>query len=283
MNAEQQQSLFEKDATDPLTTRERIAELAERGATFFVNSSAGKDSQAMLLHLRDIVPHAQIIVIHAILPDIEWDGVLEHLKDTIFDHPLLTCQSARNLLDKVRERGMFPSPAMRWCTSDHKTSQLEKLIRHTGKKLIVNCMGMRAEESPNRAKLVDFKFSEKNSKAGREWYDWLPIHDWLEPEVFAKIATAGQKPHWAYSKGMSRLSCCFCIMSNKADLTTAARLKPELYKTYVDLEKEIGQVMMMPSKSGGRLKLLTLEDITGIRVGEAPEPIPAPEEFELSN
>jgi DNA sulfur modification protein DndC len=259
-----QASLFDEDiGAAVIPVRARISELAKRGATFFVNSSAGKDSQAMLLHLRDIVPHDQIIVIHAILPGVEWDGVVEHLRDTIFDHKLLTCQSARNLLDKVRERGMFPSPAMRWCTSDHKTHQLEKLIRHTGQKLVVNCMGMRAEESPNRAKLVDFKFSERNSKNGREWYDWLPIHEWTEDEVFAKIAAAGQKPHWAYSKGMTRLSCAFCIMASKADLTTAAKLNPVLYKTYVELEREIGQVMMMPSKTKGRL---TLEQITGVYV-----------------
>lgn len=253
--------------TDQTNALAKAKELAGMGAVFFVNSSAGKDSQSMLLHLRDHIPHEQIVVIHAILPEVEWDGVLDHLRATIFDHPLLTCQAATNLLDKVRTRGMFPSPAMRWCTSDHKTHQLEKLIRHTGHKLIVNCMGMRAQESSKRAKLVDWKFSERNSKNGRQWYDWLPLHDWSEQEVFAKIKQEGQVPHWAYSKGMSRLSCVFCIMASKADLTTAAKLNPAMYKTYVDMEKEIGQVMMMPTKSKGRL---TLEQITGVYI--APQP-----------
>ena len=62
----------------------------------------------------------------------------------------------------------------------------------------------------------------------------------------------------------------FCVMSNKQDLTTAARLAteqpellndPELYKKYVGLERSTGQVMMMPTKKNGRL---TLEDITGV-------------------
>ena len=122
-------------------------------------------------------------------------------------------------------------------------------------------MGMRAEESSKRAKLNTFKLNTRNSKAGREWYDWLPIHDWKVDEVFAMIREVGQKPHWAYEAGMTRLSCCFCIMSNKEDLTTAARLNPELYKQYVDLEKKTGQVMMMPSKKHGKL---TLEQITGV-------------------
>ena len=50
-------------------------------------------------------------------------------------------------------------------------------------------------------------------------------------------------------------------MSNKADLTTAAKLNPALYKRYVELEKSTGQVMMMPSKKAGKLGL---EAITGI-------------------
>ncbi|MEJ7805453.1 MAG: phosphoadenosine phosphosulfate reductase, partial [Telluria sp.] len=77
----------------------------------------------------------------------------------------------------------------------------------------------------------------------------------------AEIAAAGQKPHWAYAAGMSRFSCCFCIMSNQSDLTTAARLNPVLYRKYVELERSTGQVMMMPSKTHGKR---TLEQITGI-------------------
>jgi hypothetical protein len=51
-------------------------------------------------------------------------------------------------------------------------------------------------------------------------------------------------------------------MASKQDLTTAAKLNPELYSRYVGLEKSTGQVMMMPSKKHGRQ---TLEDITGIK------------------
>jgi hypothetical protein len=50
-------------------------------------------------------------------------------------------------------------------------------------------------------------------------------------------------------------------MSSQADLTTAARLNPSLYRQYVNLERSTGQVMMMPSRTHGRR---TLEQITGI-------------------
>ena len=238
-----------------------VKDLVRRGAVFYVNSSAGKDSQAMLNFVLRHVPREQVVIIHAVLPEVEWDGVLEHLEATSMGLPILTCRSRRTLLEMIEQRGMFPSPSQRQCTSDLKRGPIERTIRQAGKKLIVNCMGMRAEESSSRAKLESFKFNERNSKNGREWYDWLPIHAWEVEEVFGLIKSVGQEPHWAYSKGMSRLSCCFCIMSSKADLTTAAKLNPVLYRRYVELERKIGQVMLMPSKTHGRL---TLEQVTGV-------------------
>jgi 3'-phosphoadenosine 5'-phosphosulfate sulfotransferase (PAPS reductase)/FAD synthetase len=240
-----------------------MGELVARGATFVVNHSGGKDSQAMFHYVHANVPAAQIVVVHAVLPEVEWDGVEEHVRGTTLGVPVHTCRSRRTLLEMIAERGMFPSPSQRQCTSDLKRGPIERTIRGLGVKLIVNCMGMRAEESSSRAKLVSFKFSERNSKAGREWYDWLPIHDWTVGEVFAHIREVGQKPHWAYEKGMTRLSCCFCIMASRADLTTAAKLNPSLYRKYVELERSTGQVMLMPSKTKGRQ---TLEDVTGIRL-----------------
>lgn len=238
-----------------------VQALIDRGATFVVNHSGGKDSQAMFHFIHQHVPAQQIVVVHAVLPDVEWDGVEEHVRNTTLGLPVHICQSRRTLLQMIEERGMFPSPSQRQCTSDLKRGPIERTIRGLGVKLIVNCMGMRAQESTNRKKMHPFKFSARNSKAGREWYDWLPIHDWLVGEVFAKIASAGQLPHWAYAAGMTRLSCCFCIMASRADLTTAARLNPTLYRKYVDLEKSTGQVMLMPSKTKGRL---TLEQVTGV-------------------
>lgn len=238
-----------------------IQALIERGALFVINHSGGKDSQAMFHYVRQFVPAAQIMVIHAELPGVEWDGVLDHVRASTRGFDVVTCRARRTLLEMIEQRGMFPSPSHRQCTSDLKRDPINKVIRSTGRKLIVNCMGLRAEESSSRKKQAPFKFNTRNSKAGREWYDWLPIHQWTVDQVFGQIAAVGEKPHWAYAAGMSRLSCCFCIMSSKKDLTTAARLNPVLYRKYVELERSTGQVMLMPSKTKGRL---SLEQVTGI-------------------
>lgn len=259
----------------------QIQALIERGALFVANHSGGKDSQAMFSYLLAHVPAAQIRVVHADLGRVEWAGALKHIEATVGDVPVDVVRARRDLLEMVDDRGMFPSPSQRQCTSDLKRGPIEKVIRrfvqerraagHPEAGVVVNCMGMRAQESHSRAKLDTFKLSKRNSIAGREWYDWLPIHDWSVDEVFATIKGVGQQPHPVYAAGMSRFSCCFCVMANEADLTTAARLSvtnpelfndPTLYRQYVQRERSTGQVMLMP-KNGVRR---SLEEVTGVYV-----------------
>jgi DNA sulfur modification protein DndC len=235
--------------TDLFTEEVPIDEMIERGALFVCNHSGGKDSQAMYLYLRERVPAHQLVVVHAHLPEVEWDGVVEHIHDTIYS-PYYECQAGKTFLQMVEARGMWPGVQHRQCTSDLKRGPLEKLIRGILKKrnltLVVNCMGMRAQESPNRKKKPAWKTSSKNSVAGREWYEWLPIHAWTEGDVFRFIEQHGQQPHWAYKAGMSRLSCCFCIMASDSDLRTAAGLRPALFQKYIALEEKIGHTFRMP-------------------------------------
>ena len=128
----------------------------------------------------------------------------------------------------------------------------------------MNAMGMRAEESAARARKRPWKRSDRNSKAGRSWYDWLPIFDLTEAQVFDVIRAAGQSPHAAYGMGMSRLSCVFCIMASRADLRTAAQMQPALYARYVRLEERIGHTL---SPTG-----VPLPALTGVPIKPAPSP-----------
>lgn len=232
----------------PDTHMAEVMRLVDAGALFAVSHSGGKDSQAMTIRLRALVPDDQLVIVHAPLGRVEWPGTIRHIRETTPGLPLVLAPlaSGKDLLERVEERGMWPSPAQRWCTSDLKRGPIERelrryLARHPryGNK-IVQCMGMRAEESPGRAKAAVWRYSGRNSKAGRSWYDWLPIHGMAEREVYAAIRDAGERWHWAYDEGMSRLSCSFCIMANRSDLRTAARLRPGLFAEYVQLEERIG-------------------------------------------
>ena len=245
--------------------RHAVHRLLSAGALFAINSSGGKDSQAMTILLERIIPPEQMIVVHAPLRDVEWPGTIEHIEHTMpTDVPLLLAHisSGQTLLERVETRGMFPGPRWRWCTSDFKRGPIERELRRFLKAhprfggRIVNCMGMRADESSDRARLVPWKHNNLNSKAGRDWYDWLPVHAFSTTDVFRVIEQAGQQPHWAYAEGATRVSCIFCLYGTPQDFRIGARLYPNLYRRYADIERRTGHTLS-PSRR-------TLPTITGI-------------------
>jgi 3'-phosphoadenosine 5'-phosphosulfate sulfotransferase (PAPS reductase)/FAD synthetase len=250
-----------------------IHQLRDRNALFVINHSGGKDSQAMTAHLREFVPVDQILVIHAHLPEVVWEDAWDHVRATSNGLHSIKVEASKTFFEMATRRGMWPSPKYRQCTSDLKRGPIEKAIRtHLRNNpqyggLVVNCMGLRAEESPRRSKAIPLKINERNSKAGREWWDWLPIHDWTVNQVWNGISQAGQNPHWVYAEGLSRFSCIFCIFSTETDQQISARLRPELYRRYVLKEKELKHTMNMQGRG--------MEEITGIPT--LPDVIPRPD------
>ena len=210
-------------------------ELVQRGALVAVNHSGGKDSQCMTILLSRLVPREQLLVVHAPLGEVEWPDTLALIEATIPDGvPLILAPvtSGKSLLQSIEERGQFPSASVRWCTSSTKRGPIERELRHylrshprfAGR--LVNAMGLRADESAARARKTPWKRSDRNSRAGRSWFDWLPIFDLSTDDVFRIIRDAGQSPHWAYAAGMSRLSCSFCILASRVRPAPGRRAPP---------------------------------------------------------
>lgn len=179
----------------------------------------------------------------------EWPGTLAHIRATTAGLPLILARAQEDLLAMVRRRGVFPTPAIRNCTSDKKRGPIERELRRYLKAnprfegRIVSCMGLRADESRNRTRRVPVCVSARNSRAGRRWIDWLPIHDMIEAAAFDTIAAAGDEPHRVYARGLSRCSYSFCIMATPHDLRPAAALRPRLAAEYIALEEEIGHTL----------------------------------------
>lgn len=233
--------------------RQQFLADVQAGALVFCNHSGGKDSMAMFELLKQHVPADQLIVIHADMGDrVEWEGTREHVYATTDGYQVEIAQAInkagekKDFLDMVEARGMWPSASTRQCTSDLKRTPCEKVIRRVmrekGASVAYNCMGIRAEESSSRAKqpTMTWAKSKKLNAAGRTVHEFNPILDMLIGDVFAVIEEAGKALHWAYEAGMSRLSCCFCVLAAQDDLRTAAALRPELAQVYVDTEARIG-------------------------------------------
>ena len=130
----------------------------------------------------------------------------------------------------------WSTPAMRFCTSELKTSKIHAALKRDFRGLpIISVTGVRREESHRRARA---EIADRNVSSGI--LTWRPILDWTEAEVFDVLDARGVAPHPADRQlGLSRVSCRFCIMSSLADLR-AASCQPEthdLYRRMVDLER----------------------------------------------
>lgn len=236
---------------------EHVEALAASGALFVANHSGGKDSQAQLIKLLEIIPANQLLVVHASLGPMEWPGALELAQEQAeaAGLPFIVAKAKKTLLEMVERRfesrpevPSWPSASTRQCTSDLKRGPIQREIRRYAKangfKTIVNCLGLRAQESPGRAKRKDFS-QMAISNSVNTWYEWLPVHDLKSDEIFSMIAGAGQTPHYAYAEGNNRLSCVFCIMANKGDLRNGRKHRPELFRQYVAVEERTGYTMHM--------------------------------------
>jgi 3'-phosphoadenosine 5'-phosphosulfate sulfotransferase (PAPS reductase)/FAD synthetase len=277
-----------------------------------VNSSGGKDSQAMLdavmrecckLGIQD-----RVRVYHGDLKDVEWSGSKEMagLQAEYYGVPFIVAASDRyeDLLDHVSQRGEWPSggkQSRQYCTADMKRQPINKQItafadqwweqvesemqdklrrilgsqaavdkaRGVGKKgnptsirttfkkvmkaqgetvnlvdyrpKILNCIGVRAEESKPRAKKPPFQpDSKQHGSSGEKKVDtWFPIFTWSRKDVWEVIAASRVPHHWAYDLGMMRLSCVFCVMGNLAALAIGKEYNPELFQRYLDMEDDL--------------------------------------------
>jgi 3'-phosphoadenosine 5'-phosphosulfate sulfotransferase (PAPS reductase)/FAD synthetase len=261
-----------------------------------INSSAGKDSQAMLTYLIELadrqgVPRARLVVVYASLGRVVWPGTLQLAQDqaAAYGVRFVSVARAEDLLDQVETRRAtldakaetltaeaqalraagwerlgqiaeqdaeratgtpaWPSSAARYCTSDQKTAQVAKLMTrmadehraagNAGPLRILNCLGIRAAESPDRAKKVPFG-PDSASNGRREVTRWLPIFGWSTEQVWDTIHRSGLPWHPAYDAGMPRLSCVFCVMAGRRELVLAATLNPGLARAYVQTEEKVG-------------------------------------------
>jgi 3'-phosphoadenosine 5'-phosphosulfate sulfotransferase (PAPS reductase)/FAD synthetase len=219
-----------------------------------VNTSAGKDSQAMMDLVCEIAREQgvldRVVAVHADLGRVEWKGTRELAEEQCAHYGIKLIVVRRekgDLLTQIEEREMFPDSQNRYCTSDQKRDQIAKIFTQIVGELglsrqarILNCMGLRAEESAMRAKKPGMVVDKRATNGKREVTTWLPIHHWTVGQVWARIKLSGVRHHPAYDLGMPRLSCVFCVFAPKAALMIAGKANPELLSEYVRVENKIG-------------------------------------------
>lgn len=240
-----------------------VQKLLSQNAPVAVGVSGGKDSVACALavirFLNEIGHTGPRLLIHADLGSVEWqdskpscDRLAAHLNMEL----QTVARAAGGMMERWESRWAsskrrylalecvkvilpWSTPSMRFCTSELKTSVIcSALKKRWGKQPIISAIGIRAEESPNRAKMP---IAKENKKLPKGSLDWNPILHWKKEEVFQEIAAAGLPLHEAYTKfGSTRVSCVLCILGSANDFQAA--LKDErnhpIYHNMCELEAE---------------------------------------------
>jgi 3'-phosphoadenosine 5'-phosphosulfate sulfotransferase (PAPS reductase)/FAD synthetase len=244
-----------------------------------VNTSGGKDSQTMMhvLHSQAVQLGIadRLVAVHADLGRAEWAGTGELVAEQAAAYGMrleVVSRPQGDLVQQIEDRGMFPSSSARYCTSDQKRGQVSRVITALVAELgldrparVLNCQGIRAQESPARAKKAAYANDKRQTNGRRVVDTWYPIFTWTEDEVWASIQETGIRHHVAYDYGMPRLSCAFCVMAGRDALVLSAKLNPELAVEYAELEERIGHTI----QNGTNMR----EIIAAAQCGAAPTKI----------
>lgn len=126
-------------------------------------------------------------------------------------------------LDLCVSKGRFPSRMAQFCTGELK--ELPIMIQVVGPMLrdgpVLQWLGIRADESRNRAKQPRFNHHESGSMI------WRPIFRWTVDDVWAQHRKHGLRPNPLYAMGMGRVGCMPCINCRKSELRAIGELFPE--------------------------------------------------------
>lgn len=264
------------------------------GCVIAYSLSGGKDSSVSAHAVNGFLdsighPRADRVGIHADLGKIEWTeshDICAQVSDMLGipfqvvrhgKHDMISRWEQRFINGKARYAnleifnliGPWSSASLRFCTAEMKQQVISPALKKMFPgRTIISVIGVRREESTNRANAPVSKLETRWTDSRTTMLSWNPIVDMTEVEVFAYHDRHGVSLHPAYRVwGCSRVSCRFCVLQKQSDQVAASR-EPgaaPIYRHLVGMEVE-STFSFQPSRWLGDISplLLTPDLVQGL-------------------
>lgn len=270
--------------------------LHDERSVLLISLSGGKDSDCMLTEVwawahRHHISSDRIYTTTADLGRNEWQFSLPHIqsftKMLTGKAPIVVTRETGDVLQQWEDRyaklqaegrttvAPFSDSKNRFCTSAAKRGQIHKAIINQFPRdtTIIQCVGLRAEESTHRKASNPLKYHTQSPTAptrNRHVYTWLPIHQFSLKDVWSSLGWTldelkllqedvkrrvkpgdydgletvceewGYKWGRAYALSNQRLSCRICPLASKNDLINGVAWNPEHFRDISSLERRSG-------------------------------------------
>lgn len=236
---------------------QHILEALLNQSPIVAGASGGKDSACMIILLAKFLTAigytGERLICHADLGEIEhvesidevrrlasfvgWNlkivqrekgGLLERYTQRWQDN----CRRWANL-ECVNLISPWPQASSPFCRSETKVAPItQAAARLFPKALILNVIGLRAEESAKRARNPVSKPNDKLSRAdGTHGRDWFPILHTTIETVWLTHHNANFPRHPQYDRGNERISCAYCFLASRNDWEKGAAV-PTNHNSY---------------------------------------------------
>lgn len=216
-------------------TLKRIKEMydtyIEKTDVCYIGFSGGKDSMVLLDLCHRVLP----LTVPVVYSDTDMElpdsyATWELAKKRYEGRPFVMVRADTSAVDNWKSFGP-PSKSLRWCCAVHKSTPAIVYLRELSGVPAARTLayvGVRSDESLRRSAYDDVGDGLKSQSQ----VNAMPILNWGAQELFLYTYAERLIINPAYFKGMTRVGCILCPMSNERNVDIARKIYPDKMQAF---------------------------------------------------